>query len=331
MRAGSKMRYLLQLHLTESCNLKCKHCYQTFKDCRLLSVEEVRQIMEQADELKRENGFDELKVNLTGGEPLIIPNIKEYIEVVLEKADKLLLMTNGTMIDEKLASYLSFKNIAVQISIDGVRETHDFIRGEGSYDKAMRGIKLLTDKNVRVVVGCTIHKDNFREVMEVVKNVKDAKIKKIWFDRYIPCGNAQPLNDDEFLEAMTYLAGAKSYESKDFEVGTSRALQFLFTASIPYKCTALTKSMTVLPDGTVYPCRRMPILLGNCFEQRLKELFKHPLRMVLERPPHKCKDCYKSKSCKGGLRCLTYAVNGSLDEADPNCFLTGEKNGNCKR
>ncbi|MBR5791395.1 MAG: 4Fe-4S cluster-binding domain-containing protein, partial [Phascolarctobacterium sp.] len=74
------MRYLLQLHLTESCNLKCKHCYQSCKDYRLLSVEEVSTIMKQADELKRDKGFDELKVNLTGGEPLIIQNIKEYID-----------------------------------------------------------------------------------------------------------------------------------------------------------------------------------------------------------------------------------------------------------
>ena len=287
--------------------------------------------MKQADELKRDKGFDELKVNLTGGEPLIIQNIKEYIDVVLEKADKVLLMTNGILVDEELADYLYKKGVAVQISIDGVKKTHDLIRGEGNYDKAMNGIELLVNKGVRVVVGCTIHKDNFREIMEIVKVVKNKGANKIWFDRYIPCGNAEPLNSDEFLEAMTYLAGAKRYETKEFEVGSSRALQFLFNASIPYRCTALTKSMTVLPGGTVYPCRRMPIPLGNCFEQRLKELFEHPLRMVLERPPHECKSCSKSKSCKGGLRCLTYAVNGSLDEADPNCFLTGEKNGNCKR
>ena len=318
------MRYLIQLHLTEHCNLRCKHCYQRGSKSPLMTIEEVRGLMLQASELATRNGFDVLKVNLTGGEPLLISNIVEYIDVILERADKLLLMTNGTLMDEKMADCLASRNVSVQVSIDGTKETHDKIRGVGSYELAMRGIRLLTTKGVRVIVGCTLHKDNFKEVTDIVKAVKESGAKKVWFDRYIPCGNAMPLDTQEVLVAMTLLAGAKRFETDGFEVGTSRALQFLFVNGIPYHCTALTKSLTIMPDGTVYPCRRMPIKLGNWKEQGLQELFNHPIRKELEKVPTKCNGCHLKESCKGGLRCLGYAVSGTLDGADPNCFLIGE-------
>lgn len=284
--------------------------------------------MSQAVKLKREKGFDTLKVNLTGGEPLLIPNIKEYLDVVLEKADKLLLMTNGTMLSSDVVNYIAQRGIAVQVSIDGIKETHDKIRGINSYERAMSGIRMLVSKGIRVIVGCTLHKDNFREVTDIVRAVKESGANKVWFDRYIPCGNASALSTKDFVEAMTLLAGAKRFETDGFEVGASRALQFLFTMNTPYRCTALTKSMTVLPDGTVYPCRRMPIKIGNCWEQDLKEIFEHSLRKVLEQAPKGCNGCSRKEACKGGLRCLGYAVNGNLDCSDPDCFLVGGHNGN---
>ena len=83
------MRYLVQIHLSESCNLRCKHCYQDSSGkSPLLTLDDVQEILKQAREVATQRGFDELAVNLTGGEPLLIPNIKEYIEVVLENADR---------------------------------------------------------------------------------------------------------------------------------------------------------------------------------------------------------------------------------------------------
>ena len=322
------MRYLVQIHLSESCNLRCKHCYQESSGkSPLLTPSDVDDILTQARMVATARGFDELAVNLTGGEPLLIPNIKEYIEVVLKKADKMLLLTNGTMIDEKMVDYFKEKsNIRIQVSIDGTKEVHDNIRGKGSFDKAIRGINLLSKAEIPCSVACTIHSDNYEMVDEIIKVADKAGADRIWFDRYVPCGNARPLTTEQFIVAMTLLAGERGRHK--IEVGYNRALQFLFDSVGAYKCSALSKAITVLPDKTILPCRRMPIPIGNLKSESLAEIYEKntSLLEILDNPPKQCQGCALANRCNGGLRCLSFATCG-LEGKDPNCFLQEITNG----
>ena len=316
------MRYLVQIHLSESCNLRCKHCYQDSSGkSPLLTLDDVKDILKQAREVATQRGFDELAVNLTGGEPLLIPNIKEYIEVVLEYADRMLLLTNGTLLDEDMVGYLKAKtNIRVQVSLDGTKEVHDEIRGKGSFDKAIRGIRLLNKTEIPCSVACTIHADNYEMVADIIKVADESGADRIWFDRYVPCGNARPLSTEQFIVAMTLLAGERGRHK--IEVGYNRALQFLFDSVSAYKCSALSKAVTVLPDKTVLPCRRMPIPIGNLKSERLAEIYEKntSLLELLDNPPKQCNGCALANRCNGGLRCLSFATRG-LEGKDPNCFL----------
>ena len=316
------MRYLVQIHLSESCNLRCKHCYQDSSGkSPLLTLDDVQEILKQAREVATQRGFDELAVNLTGGEPLLIPNIKEYIEVVLENADRMLLLTNGTLLDEDMVGYLKAKtNIRVQVSLDGTKEVHDEIRGKGSFDKAIRGIRLLSKAEIPCSVACTIHADNYEMVADIIRVADEAGADRIWFDRYVPCGNARPLSTEQFIVAMTLLAGERGRHK--IEVGYNRALQFLFDSVSAYKCSALAKAVTVLPDKTVLPCRRMPIPIGNLKSESLAEIYEKNTSLLetLNNPPKKCNGCALANRCNGGLRCLSFATCG-LEGKDPNCFL----------
>lgn len=316
------MRYLVQIHLSESCNLRCKHCYQDSSGkSPLLTLDDIKDILKQAREVATQRGFDELAVNLTGGEPLLIPNIKEYIEVVLENADRMLLLTNGTLLDEDMVGYLKAKtNIRVQVSLDGTKEVHDEIRGKGSFDKAIKGIRLLSKAEIPCSVACTIHADNYEMVADIIKVADESGADRIWFDRYVPCGNARPLSTEQFIMAMTLLAGERGRHK--IEVGYNRALQFLFDSVSAYKCSALSKAVTVLPDKTVLPCRRMPIPIGNLKSESLAEIYEKntSLLEMLDNPPKLCNGCSLANRCNGGLRCLSFATCG-LEGKDPNCFL----------
>lgn len=252
---------------------------------------------------------------------MLINNIREYIEVALLKVDKLLLLTNGTLIDESFAKYLTGKDkIRVQVSLDGIKEVHDSIRGENSFELAIRGIRLLSGNHIPTSVACTIHQDNYKLIGEIIKVADEAGADRIWFDRYVPCGNARPLGTREFIEAMTYLAAERG--NHRIEVGYNRALQFLFDSVGAYKCSALSKAVTILPDKTVLPCRRMPIPIGNLGKDTLVDIYANnsTLLEVLNNPPEQCKGCTLASRCNGGLRCLSFATCG-LEGKDPNCFL----------
>jgi radical SAM protein with 4Fe4S-binding SPASM domain len=81
--------------------------------------------------------------------------------------------------------------------------------------------------------------------------------------------------------------------------------------------------LTILPDGTVNPCPRMPIPLGNFKETPLIDIYNsekaQEIKKIVMSTPSECKKCDFKGSCLGGLRCLTYAVTGKMDKGDINC------------
>ncbi|MEW6713043.1 MAG: radical SAM protein, partial [Candidatus Riflebacteria bacterium] len=154
-------RFTLQWHITEKCNLKCSHCYEDFKDQHETDISLAQLALSQFAELL--NQYQTLKhpikifghINLTGGEPLLHQNFWEIVKLIKNQTGRQFswgLLTNGTLIDATMAREIAEENPAlVQVSIDGNEETHDRIRGMGSYCKAVSGIKNLVHAGIRPI------------------------------------------------------------------------------------------------------------------------------------------------------------------------------------
>ena len=116
----------------------------------------------------------------------------------------------------------------------------------------------------------------------------------------------------------------------DTGLATSKR-QRLGRSSAAYRCTAGDTLITVMPDGTLYPCRRMPIDAGNLHQTPLAELYDGALFRQLRDPAIVAGGCEKfsyERLFRGGLRCLSYATKKSFVVADPGCWLAtrqGEK------
>ena len=113
-------------------------------------------------------------------------------------------------------------------------------------------------------------------------------------------------------------------EGKKTFVSMQRALQFIKTGEEAYSCTAGKGLMTVMENGDYVPCRRMPILVGNYKKDALTDLYhKHPVLLDLQKQsiPVGCLGCNHANACRGGLRCLTYAITGSYKNKDTGCNL----------
>jgi radical SAM protein with 4Fe4S-binding SPASM domain len=89
--------------------------------------------------------------------------------------------------------------------------------------------------------------------------------------------------------------------------------------------------LTLLPSGDAYPCRRMPIRAGNLQDTLLAELYyQNDLLCALRdrsRTSEGCQDCCFARLCRGGLKCLAYAVTGDPFQADPSCWLAERADG----
>lgn len=326
-------KFVLQWHLSEICNLKCKHCYQGYHKPMQLKYEELLSILNQYRELLRKLSMKG-HINLTGGEPLCCPFFFKILDEFKKDSDlySFSILTNGTLINDEIAKKISEYNPEyVQVSLEGGKKMNDYVRGKGVYKKVAKAIKYLKKYNLFVSISFTATKLNYKEFPNIVKYAEKYKVDNVWSDRFIPLGTEY---DKEFLmnleETREYLNIMETerqklkFKKSNTNIAMYRALQFQMTNDFPYRCTAGVSLLTVMENGTLVPCRRMPIVIGNLLKENMYDLYiKNNILKNLKKEniPDDCKKCEHSELCRGGLKCLTYALYKDLNHKDIGCNL----------
>ena len=320
-------KHVLQWHILHRCNLHCTHCYQE-DNVGELPFSALESFYNQYREFCRELNFKG-HINLTGGEPLLSEHLFPLLDLFEKSNTTFGILTNGTCLTEKTAAALAKYSCIrfVQVSIDGTRETHDSVRGKGNFDRACEGLQHLRHAGIQTMAAFTCHQRNYQELRDVIRLMRKQKIDRFWCDRLVPIGGSKEdiLTNEQFREMLEVLT--KEHNRKTFfshtDVHLNRAMQFLEGGNCFYQCSAGTTLLTLLADGTLLPCRRLPIPIGNCLENDMLTLYKNsPLieQLKKETIPDECMKCPIAHMCKGGAKCLTYAVTGNLSGKDINCY-----------
>ncbi len=333
---------LFQWHITERCNLRCNHCYQEVYGGEELNFKGLIQILDQFKTLladwRIQNDKRGLKghITITGGEPFVHKDFMRLLEVFAENRDQFsfAILTNGSFIDMKMAQRLKTLNPSfIQVSMEGDKEVHDSIRGEGDFDQTVSALKALVRVGIPTMISFTAHRGNFREFPKVARIGRKLKVSKIWSDRFIPNGSGhdagtEPLNPQETREYFEVMESAR-HESENAwfnktQVAMHRALQFLVGHGKPYQCAAGDSLITIQPNGDLLPCRRMPIVVGNVLQTPLSKLYQTSEEFLQLRDRTRtsdgCQGCFYDKLCRGGLKCLSYAMTGDPFQKDPGCW-----------
>lgn len=281
------------------------------------------EILQQYNQLLTACGYKGY-LNITGGEPLTHPDLFW----LLDKAKKLGIttaaLTNGTLIGKQEAKKLKSCGVDyVQVSLDGTEEIHDKIRGKGSFSQAVSGLRELIAQGIYTDVSFTAQRGNIGELKKLARYCANLGVDKLWFDRVvIPLSEDKSnlsLNKNDFNKLIRQAARL----NKKHMVSCARALQFIpCKAKSVYQCNAGTSLLAVLADGSVMPCRRLPIIIGNVNNNSLLEIYhgsKELLKLIKTGIPEKCRQCEYSEQCRGGARCITYAKTGRYDLPDPDC------------
>ncbi len=339
-RPGEPDHLLLQWHITDQCNLRCRHCYQEDYKESGPEFQHLLGILDQYEILLSSLGGSGRgtrgQINITGGEPFVRNDFLQLLQEIRGRGIPFAILTNGTLIDRDMARFL--KALAprfIQLSLEGAQERHDAIRGEGNYARVVKTLGFLKKAGINTVVSFTAQRENFRDFPVVADLCRRHGVARLWSDRLIPPGaenrdaanTLSPGEAREFFSIMATASGGQGSKRKS-GIAMHRALQFLATGEKPYRCNAGYGLITVMPDGTVLPCRRMPIPVGNLFHTSLAKIYRQSeMLQNLRDPTHVCsgcESCVHARGCNGGLRCLAYALTGDPFRADPGCWLASQ-------
>lgn len=342
----AKRHLYLQWDSVDLCNLRCDQCYHELEgnflhkqNKNLMSLEEVFNMVDDLEDTsKRWDMIPDFAIS--GGEPMMRKDLFYILDYTKEKSIQTKLLSNGTLITKEVAKELRKRGVnAVQISLDGGREMHNSIRKMPyAYDKSIEGMQNCYEQGIIVNVAMTLMQSNKNQFEEVIKGAIKGKARRVGFKTYVPdisLGIKDPkfVNSDEFYKAALEARFLKEKYKSKIEILTSDVLFHILeednilinTAKKENKfltgCSAGYRAISVLSDGTVYPCRRLPIPIGNIKEGLVKLFLDNPVMQNL-RDMEKIKTncaCDKVVHCRG-CRAVAYAITGDYMAKDPMCY-----------
>ncbi|MBI5606334.1 MAG: radical SAM protein [Deltaproteobacteria bacterium] len=346
MLTDNAMDFFVQWHLTERCNLRCRHCYQEGKASQEMSLAEIKPVVQEiADMIEAWSEAYDMSFapsfNVTGGEPFLRPDLFEILEAMGQKGFELYLLSNGILIDREKAERLSQLGVkGIQVSMEGPERIHESIRGKGSFAATLGGIDQLLTAGLKTTLNMTLSEINAPYLEEMAVLADSLKVDRLGFSRLVPSGRGVGLLPhmlskeelkDLYLEVFSIrFPGLEIVTGDPVASQMDRFAETVDLGAVPMGgCAAGFSGMTILPDGTVTPCRRLPIPIGNVKEDSLRELWvtSPVLEKLRDRSQYqgKCGSCNRWANCRG-CRAVAYACSQSRAEndflaEDPQCFL----------
>lgn len=319
---------LIEIHPTQSCNLKCKYCYipdVNKNRSSYLSFEDLDFIF-----LKIINYYDKIKKNLPriifhGGEPLIrFDDIKKIIMKYSDKF-KFLIQTNGFLLDEDKISFLEEYNVSTGISIDADPNSRC-----SDQDFIFKLLKKFKDPT-KIGIVSTITRDNIYGLKNFIEKLYNLRIGSLVLN---PVSPEQP-NSLDFVPEITLLSKAYKEIIENLILLNSAGdhklvidniegwiLPFISTYSPIYcrmaPCGAGRYNIVISPEGDVYPCSGFSgfkeFKMGNVFSENIEDIINKPLSLR-ERNVNeirKCRKCIYKIVCGANCPIPLYFLNKNL-------------------
>ncbi len=332
----------LWIYTTLACNLRCKHCLvsagKELKD--ELTTGEIKKLVNDAVKLGVKRFY------ITGGEPFIRDNIFELIKYITKDKDReLIILTNATLFDDRKISELANlkgPKLLLQVSLEGPdAKTHDRLRGKGSFNKTVEGIKRLVKKGIIPVVSTALSKYNEKHIKATSRLLSKLGIREhniLWMHaKGRGANNADNLHvpAEQITPIMKGLK--KIYKEQEIIFDNVESLKVRARARRGRKtdlCNNCYAKICVNSDGHVYPCASLNgdrnFDAGSIREKTLKDIWLNAevmekCRSNSVREKTECSSCYLEYLCGGGCTSHSYYASeadtgkGSIKARDPYC------------
>lgn len=343
----------VDIDITNRCNLRCKYCYH------FSGPGDVGEDLTKGDWLPF---FEELglcavmNVTLAGGEPFFRTDLRELIGGIVSNKMRFNILSNGTLITDDLAEFLSSTGRCdgVQVSIDGSKpETHDACRGQGNFDRATKGIRILQKHHIPVQVRVTVHRHNVSDLDAIAAlllgelglpgfSTNAASYMGLCRQNVEQVG----LSTEDRSVAMATLLGLKKKHRNRITANAgplAEAVTWTEMESarqngkkhIPMRghltaCGCVTNKLAVRADGAIVPCIMLShIELGRINRDDFKKIWQNHPEMQKIRDRRRiplsdfefCRGCDYVEFCTGNCPGLAYTLTGKVNHPSPDACL----------
>jgi len=316
----------LTWEITHECNLRCVHCLSASSTASPgeLTFDECRAIVDQLAALKV------FEINFGGGEPLLKDYFLPLLRYIHEKGIVTCISTNGTALtDEAIACFTGNPLVNVQVSLDGATPAvNDLIRGKGTFQRIIKGIELLSGKNIPLSINTVVTSLNFMQLRRL-KELAASYGANLRVSRFRPSGRAREswemlkLNSSQLQELSAWLGSDPSILTGDSFFSISQDGRRRLGLDM---CGACKMTGCIDPSGNVFPCAFLqdtPFCGGNLREKSFKDIWDnapafHRFRAL---EPAACRLCSRFEKCRGGCPAVAYFVTRDLNTADPECLV----------
>ena len=271
--------FTLQWHITQACDLHCRHCYDRSPRSPL-TWEQGMKILNDLDRFCREKRVQG-QVSFTGGNPLLHPRFNDLYRAAGALGFGTAILGSPTSRERLREIRAIGEPHFFQVSLEGLREHNDWVRGPGHFDRVMEFLAILKELEIYSMVMLTLTRDNLGQVIPLAEGLQ-GKTDRFFFNRLSQVGEGANLQVPgrreyaAFLEA--YLRAAEKNPVMGIKDNLINILHHrkgipLFGGCAGFGCSAAFNFITVLPDGEVHACRKLPSPLGNILENSLLELY----------------------------------------------------------
>lgn len=344
-------------NLIRRCNLTCKHCYSISADVDFPGELSTQQVFDTMDDLKT---FGVPVLILSGGEPLLRPDIFTVAKRAKQQGFYVGLSSNGTLITEDNIDAIADAGFNyVGVSLDGLEENHDkFRRKQGAFKASMHGIGLCKEKGIKVGIRTTLNQNNVQDLPALLDLMDEYNLDKFYLSHLNYSGRGKRHRGEDAYFQATRQAMDLLFErawqdalnggSKEFVTGNNDAdgVYLLQWAAQRFPAETVANLRQHLINwggnssgvnianidnlGTVHPDTFWwKYDLGNVKETPFSQIWgktQDPLMLGMRQRPRpvkgRCAECQHLSICGGNTRTRAYALSGDAWAEDPGCYLS---------
>jgi selenobiotic family peptide radical SAM maturase len=299
--------FTLQWHITQNCDLHCRHCYDRSAG-QDISLSRGLDLLDQLRRFCRRQGVRG-QVSFSGGNPLLHPHFFEFYQGAVERGLTPAILGNPIGADKLAAICAIRKPVFYQVSLEGLAEHNDYIRGTGHFARIMAFLDLLRDAGVFSMVMLTLTRDNLDQVLPLAELLRN-RVDLFTFNRLAMVGegaalaSVRPADYPGFLTA--YLAAAAQNPTirlKDNLLNVIRHQQAkpLFGGCTGFGCGAAFNFCCALPDGAIHACRKFPSPIGHLDHLSLESIYQGEKARRYRAGSSACSACRIRPVCGGCL------------------------------
>ena len=276
---------------------------------------------------------------ITGGDPILHPDFWKLLQLMKDNKIRFGILGNPFHLNDAVCKKLrSYGCEFYQLSIDGLKDTHDYFRKEGSFNTTLEKIACLKKAGIHANIMTTVSKINIDEISEIIDKVVEYEADLFSFARYCPTSleKSSQMSAEEYHYLLNtcwkrfekYKNSKTRFNLKDhlwtlflYEKGLFEIPSNLEDDVIYDGCNCGNSHLTILPSGDIYACRRMESYVGNALNEELYDIFFGESMNYYRQYEkfEKCSKCELLRFCRG-CPAVSYGTTHNMYSSDPQCW-----------